>query len=66
MSVVFVVFPIAMVIVAAAVAAFIWAMRSGQFEDLETPGLRMLHEEEARERRSDEATSDDARPTNPE
>ncbi len=26
--------------------ALIWAIRSGQYEDLETPALRMLHDDE--------------------
>ena len=28
-------------------AAFIWATRSGQFDDLSTPGVRVLFDEEA-------------------
>lgn len=44
MSVLFIVVPLAMVIVGAAVAAYIWAARSGQLDDLETPALRMLHD----------------------
>ncbi len=46
MSVLFVVLPLALVIAAVAVAAFVWATRSGQFDDLETPAMRMLHDDE--------------------
>lgn len=46
MSVVFVVLPLALLIAAAAVAAFIWAVRGGQFDDLDTPSLRVLHDDE--------------------
>ena len=46
MSVLFVVFPVAILIAAAAVAAFIWAVRGGQMDDLETPAMRMLHDDE--------------------
>ena len=31
-----------------AVAAFAWATRRGQFDDLETPALRILHDESGR------------------
>ena len=46
MSVVFIVFPLALVIAAIAVLAFIWATRSGQFDDMDTPAMRMLHDDE--------------------
>lgn len=48
MSVLYLVVPLAMVIVAAAVAAYVWATRSGQLDDLDTPPLRMLHDDEPR------------------
>lgn len=46
MSVLYVVLPLALVIVAAAVVAFVWSARSGQFDDLDTPAVRMLHDDE--------------------
>ena len=49
MSVLFIIFPLALVIAAVAVAAFIWAARGGQFDDLDTPSMRMLHDEEPAE-----------------
>ena len=51
MSVIFLVLPLALVVVAAAVAAFVWATRRGQFDDLETPALRMLHDDDERRTR---------------
>ena len=39
MSVLFIVVPLALVIVAVALAGYLWAVRSGQMDDLETPGL---------------------------
>lgn len=48
MSVIFLVLPLALVVVAAAVAAFVWATRRGQFDDLDTPALRMLHDDDER------------------
>jgi cbb3-type cytochrome oxidase maturation protein len=47
MGVMFVLLPVALVFAAGALCAFIWAARSGQFDDLVTPGLRILHDDEA-------------------
>ncbi len=46
MSVIFVVLPLALVIASVAVAAFVWAMRNGQYDDLNTPSLRILQDDE--------------------
>jgi len=46
MSILYIVGPLALGIVAAAVAAFVWATNRGQFDDLETPSLRVLHDDE--------------------
>jgi cbb3-type cytochrome oxidase maturation protein len=46
MAVIYVILPIALVLAAAAVAAFIWAVRHAQMDDLETPAMRMLHDDE--------------------
>jgi len=46
-SVVFVLVPIGLVIVALAIAGFLWAARAGQYDDLGTPAMRMLHDDEA-------------------
>jgi cbb3-type cytochrome oxidase maturation protein len=46
MSVVYIALPIALLLAAAAVLAFIWAVRSGQMDDLETPGVRLLTEDD--------------------
>lgn len=48
MSVIFLVLPLALLIVAGAVVAFVWSARSGQFDDLDTPAMRVLHDEGAR------------------
>ena len=42
----FILLPVALLFAAGALLAFIWAARSGQFDDLVTPGLRILHEDE--------------------
>jgi cbb3-type cytochrome oxidase maturation protein len=45
-SVIYLVLPLALLIATAAVVAFVWAVRHGQLDDLDTPPLRMLHDEE--------------------
>lgn len=51
MSVIFVVLPLAVVLAACAVTVFLWAVRSGQFDDLKTPSARILFDEQADRRR---------------
>lgn len=53
MSVIFVVLPIALLIALAAVAAFIWAVRVGQMDDLETPSVRVLFDDSSPGRTKD-------------
>jgi len=50
MSVLYIVLPLALIIVATAVVAFVWATRRGQFDDLDTPAVRMLHDDSDRKR----------------
>jgi cbb3-type cytochrome oxidase maturation protein len=47
-SVVFIVLPLALLLVGGAVAAFVWSARSGQLDDLDTPAVRMVHDEAPR------------------
>ena len=42
MEIVFVLLPITLVLALAGVGAYIWSVRSGQFDDLETPALKPL------------------------
>lgn len=46
MSALYVVIPLAMLVVGLAVAGYIWSARSGQFDDLDTPAVRMLHDDD--------------------
>jgi len=46
MSVILIVLPLALLIGAVAVAAFIWAVQNGQLDDLDSPPVRMLEEDE--------------------
>lgn len=58
----FILLPVALVFAAGALCAFIWAARSGQFDDLVTPGLRILHDDEPFPRREGRADDTPSRP----
>jgi cbb3-type cytochrome oxidase maturation protein len=45
MSVILLLIPLSVTIAAAFLAAFIWSVRSGQYEDTCTPSMRILTEE---------------------
>jgi cbb3-type cytochrome oxidase maturation protein len=45
-SVLFVLLPVALLFAAVAVGVFVWAARTGQFDDLETPSVRILHDDD--------------------
>ncbi len=42
MSVIYLVLPLALLIAIGAILAFAWSLRSGQLDDLETPAIRLL------------------------
>lgn len=46
MSVLYIVLPLALIVVGAAVAAYVWAARSGQFDDTTTPAIRTVIEDD--------------------
>lgn len=48
MSVLYLVVPLALLVVLAAVIVFALATRRGQFDDLDTPAMRILHDDEPR------------------
>lgn len=45
MSVIFLILPLALVLVGVAVWAYLWSARGGQFDDLDTPAVRLLHDD---------------------
>lgn len=51
MESVFLLIPISVLLVFGIAAAFWWSVRSGQFDDLEGPGFRVLMEEDHPSRR---------------
>lgn len=48
MSAVYIALPFALLLALIFLAAFIWAVRSGQMDDLETPAHRILGDDEVR------------------
>ena len=46
MTVLYVLVPMALLLALGAVVAFLWAARDGQLDDLETPPLRILHDDD--------------------
>jgi len=45
MEVIFIILPLAIVLAAAALAAFFWAVHRGQFDDLDTPAYRAIFDD---------------------
>jgi cbb3-type cytochrome oxidase maturation protein len=45
MEILYYLIPVSLVIVALAVGVFFWAVRSGQYDDLEGPAWRILYDE---------------------
>jgi cbb3-type cytochrome oxidase maturation protein len=46
METIFVLLPLALLIAAIAVGLFVWAAKTGQFDDMETPAVRILFDDE--------------------
>ena len=47
MTILLVLIPLGLLLLGLAIAAFVWGVRHGQFEDLEGEGLRILLDEDA-------------------
>ena len=65
MEILFVLIPLSLVLLGVAVWAFFWAVRTGQFEDLDSPAYRILMDDDERpddapSRPSDGPAADDA------
>ena len=55
MATLYIVLPLALLVVTAAVIVFVLSARSGQFDDLETPARRMLIDEKPPPKSADPA-----------
>ncbi|MFT6038056.1 MAG: cbb3-type cytochrome oxidase maturation protein [Candidatus Azotimanducaceae bacterium] len=60
MEVVFVLIPISLLIVIVAIWAFVWSVRTDQYEDLEKEAFRILYDEELVDEELDEELDEDA------
>ena len=49
MSVLYIVVPAALLLVIGAIAAFVWAARRGQFDDVTTPAMRAVQDDDGDE-----------------
>ncbi|MFA6546065.1 MAG: cbb3-type cytochrome oxidase assembly protein CcoS [Limisphaerales bacterium] len=47
MSVIFLLIPLSIIFAAAFLFAFVWSVRSGQYEDTTTPSMRVLLDEKS-------------------
>lgn len=47
MEVLFIVLPLAILMVAGALGAFFWAVHHGQFDDLDTPAYRVIWDQDS-------------------
>ncbi len=48
MSILYILIPLALVLLGVAVWAFFWAVGSGQFDDLDTPAIRVIMDDDAK------------------
>ena len=48
MSILLLLIPLGLVLLAAAVWAFFWAVGSGQFDDLDTPAVRVVMDDDSK------------------
>jgi len=66
MSIILVLIPLSILFAVAFLAAFIWAVRSGQYEDTCTPSMRLLLDEPAMKPPDDKNCSNTKKPNNDE
>lgn len=60
MSILYLLIPLALLLLAVAVWAFFWAVGSGQFDDLDTPAMRILLDDDDRPDAAADDDGDDA------
>ncbi len=54
MNILYVLIPLALLVLGAAVWAFFWAVGSGQFDDLDSPAMRILLDDDTKPPPDDE------------
>jgi cbb3-type cytochrome oxidase maturation protein len=63
MEILYLMVPLGLVLVGFGLWAFFWAVGSGQFDDLDSPGWTVLDDEKQRERSAAHRADDAATPT---
>lgn len=48
MSILYLLIPLGLLLLAGAIAAFFWAVRSGQFDDLDTPAMSVVMDDDTK------------------
>lgn len=48
MNILYLLIPLGLLLLALAIAAFFWAVRSGQFDDLETPAMSIVMDDDSK------------------
>lgn len=59
MSVILIVLPIALLLAAGALWLFIWSARTGQYDDMDTPSVRVLFDDDADNQHADQDSEAD-------
>ncbi|MGB3727552.1 MAG: cbb3-type cytochrome oxidase assembly protein CcoS [Glaciecola sp.] len=59
MSIIFVLIPLAIIIVAIAIGVFFWAVKSNQFDDLDRQGYSILFDDDIEKTNTDKASETD-------
>ena len=54
MSILYVLIPLALLLLGLAVWAFFWAVGSGQFDDLDTPAMRVVMDDDTKPKEEEE------------
>lgn len=58
MNILYLLIPLGLVLVLIMVAAFFWATKSGQFDDLQTPAVQILLDDDSKPLRHDRKVRD--------
>lgn len=60
MSILYLLIPLGLLMLAGGIAAFFWATRSGQFDDLESPAWSVVMDDDRAPRKTNERTGESA------
>lgn len=60
MNILFLLIPLGLVLLACAVAAFFWAVGSGQFDDLDSPAMSVVMDDDTKPSARDRRTKNNA------